>query len=397
MNIVYLGSLCSPKLYAECISKSISLDNAGLVLQNSLLEGLNANANIISTFSLPSILSKKKILIKEEKYITNYCKNNYSIQYINISGIKQILSLLFSYNCKQKIQLNPDVIFIYSIESPLLKIAKHIKNKYPKCKIIMFITDLPEFMSNSKNKLYRTLKSVEAKIVNKYINIIDGYILLSKYMPERFSIGSKPYMIMEGIWNGNNERNEKKSYDTQYKTILYTGGLTYRYGIANLIDAFMSLSNNNYRLLLCGKGDCEEYIMAAAKKDKRIHFLGQLAHKKIIELQQQADLLVNPRNSDEIYTRYSFPSKIMEYLASGTPTLLCKLPAIPEEYYKYCFTVENTEIETLRCKIDDIFHLPDEKLKSIACAAQRFINQNKNAKTQGEKIVNFINTIKFNT
>ena len=38
---------------------------------------------------------------------------------------------------------------------------------------------------------------------------------------------------------------------------------------------------------------------------------------------------VNPRQNNEEFTKYSFPSKTMEYLASGVPVVAYKLDGIP--------------------------------------------------------------------
>ena len=44
----------------------------------------------------------------------------------------------------------------------------------------------------------------------------------------------------------------------------------------------------------------------------------------------------------------------MEYLASGIPTLIYKLPGIPDEYYQYCFSLEDLGVEALANKMMDI-------------------------------------------
>ena len=62
-----------------------------------------------------------------------------------------------------------------------------------------------------------------------------------------------------------------------------------------------------------------EKIIACSKKDNRIVFKGMVPNKIVVEDQLKATLLVNPRPSIGEFTRYSFPSKNMEYMVSGTP------------------------------------------------------------------------------
>lgn len=39
----------------------------------------------------------------------------------------------------------------------------------------------------------------------------------------------------------------------------------------------------------------------------------------VLKAQSESEILVNPRNDNNEFTKYSFPSKVIEYLGSGTP------------------------------------------------------------------------------
>jgi len=43
--------------------------------------------------------------------------------------------------------------------------------------------------------------------------------------------------------------------------------------------------------------------------------------------------------------RYSFPSKLIEYMASATPVLTTRLPGIPPEYEPYVYWIEDDSVE----------------------------------------------------
>ena len=83
----------------------------------------------------------------------------------------------------------------------------------------------------------------------------------------------------------------------------------------------------------------------------------------------------------------------MEYLASGTPTLLYKLPGIPSEYYKYCFTINSLNINDFSIRIDEVLSKPKDELVELGKKARDFILENKNPKIQCEKIIKMINKI----
>ena len=130
-----------------------------------------------------------------------------------------------------------------------------------------------------------------------------------------------------------------------------------------------------------------------SENDNRIILKGQLPHSEILNIQRNATLLVNPRTSDGEFTKFSFPSKTMEYLASGTPTLLYKLDGIPNEYYNYCFALGKWNgIDDLTQKIRAIINMPSEELKKIGMAARQFVLEKKNPIYQCSRMIEFLKT-----
>ena len=133
-----------------------------------------------------------------------------------------------------------------------------------------------------------------------------------------------------------------------YKRQLYTGKLDSRFGIKEMIEAFISIPDKEYQLWICGDGSDRKMVENAAKQDNRIKFFGLVRQEVAFTMQAQATLLINPRKGDEPYTKYSFPSKTMEYMASGTPTVMYPLPGIPMEYYKHLIIIPDNTKETLK-------------------------------------------------
>ena len=214
-------------------------------------------------------------------------------------------------------------------------------------------------------------------------------------MTEMLPIGNKSWTVVEGIFNNSQDDvlvNKKTSKDAlQY--IFYAGTLAKRYGVMNLVEAFMHITNQNTRLVICGAGDSEKEIVKCTSIDRRIIFKGQLPRIEVLKLQKESTLLVNPRTPEKEYTKFSFPSKTMEYLASGVPVLLYKLPGIPEEYYQYCYSIEDLSIEYLTNKMNEILSLDSYELKLKGDKAREFILREKNPASQAHKIVNLINSL----
>jgi glycosyltransferase involved in cell wall biosynthesis len=99
------------------------------------------------------------------------------------------------------------------------------------------------------------------------------------------------------------------------------------------------LPDPNYRLVLCGRGDCEDYIKEKQTADSRILYQGLVTADVARDWIRKADVLVNPRLNDEEYTKYSFPSKNIEYLLSGNPVVASMLSGMPEDYRRFIYEI----------------------------------------------------------
>jgi glycosyltransferase involved in cell wall biosynthesis len=211
-------------------------------------------------------------------------------------------------------------------------------------------------------------------------------------MTTMLPVENKPFIVVEGIYNPDRELDMASELKDD-KIILYTGTLMKRYGVLNLVNAFLKIKSKSVSLIVCGEGDAKNEILKLSQRDSRIIYKGLMAHGEVLSLQKRATLLVNPRTPEGIYTKYSFPSKIMEYFASGSPTLMYKLPGIPEEYYDFCYSIEMLGEGALASKIDELLGLPPEELKQKGLSAREFVLSQKNPEVQCAKIIEMLKKI----
>jgi glycosyltransferase involved in cell wall biosynthesis len=100
-------------------------------------------------------------------------------------------------------------------------------------------------------------------------------------------------------------------------------------------------------LCFAGGGNAVTLVEEATKRNPNIQYLGYCTKEEVFDLQNKATVLVNPRSAFEEYTKYSFPSKTMEYLSMGKPVAMNKLPALPKEYEEHLFLFEEETAESM--------------------------------------------------
>ena len=400
MNLIFLGGFF-PKQYISSILKKskLQIQNAANNFQWAFINGLEQNLDQpIKLITAPFIGWYPKFykdLIIRTKYLTN--KNNIDVGimvgFLNLPQIKHVFRFLNLYKNLKKLlsSTQENIIIVYSLDFSLLKSALLLKKNNPKLKICVIITDCYDYNENSNkfHKLY--LKYIYNPILNNFLSQIDLFVVLTDKIVDLLKLQNKPWVRIEGIFDENsNIQKININKNRSIKIVLYTGTLEYPYGIKQLLDAFKLIEDPDYRLWICGGGTGITLVNNRALYDNRIQYYGIVSTEKITELQAAATILVNPRNNIGEYNKYSFPSKTIEYLASGTPTLIYKLDGIPEEYFDYCFTVKDNEINSLANAIYCTCQMNPSFLKEKGENARNFILANKTAKIQCGKVMKMI-------
>lgn len=399
-DIAFLGGLFPKETEAEIYEKSKgSVQAAANALQWNIVEGLdkcnNTPVKIINSLFIGAYPRKfRDLLIKTYKFKHNKNSDDINIGFLNIFGIKHFIKY---YTLKPYLKKWADfkngekVIIAYSLNYTFAKCLRYIKKVNPQIRTCIVVPDLPEYMnlSNKVSPLYRFLKNIEIKCIRKNMQYIDSYVLLTEQMAGFLKIDKK-YTVVEGISTDvfTNIIINKKEDNKKY--ILYTGTLNEKYGVLDLVEAFNQINRQEYRLILCGSGDSENKIKQYAKSDDRIIYKGQIKREDVLKLQMEATVLINPRKNDEEYTKYSFPSKILEYLSSGTPVIAYKLDGIPDEYDNYIYYINGDKTENIASKIIEVCEKSQEERNEFGERAREFVANNKNNFIQAQKILNMV-------
>ncbi len=396
MIVLFESQIYPDELISEINNKSKDIpDYAAHNLCKAINSGLLSNGVSVSLINVPNIGSFP-FLYRSPRVPGSNMESGISIPFWNVSVLKRYdIRRKIYKEIKKRLSKIPDnenvFLLLYNFRS--IHLVSKLKKSFPSLKVCLIVTDLPEFMLKPSSKILKIGESIigDSKLDNESFCLIDGFILLAPAMREKLSMSNKPWIQIEGIYNSDTQ--VKKEIKELHKTILYTGNLGLRYGIGSLLEAFHQIKDDDFRLWICGGGDGLEEVKRYCSFDERIHYKGILSRSEVLCLQKKATVLVNPRNSNDDYTLYSFPSKTMEYMASGTPVIMSHLKSIPAEYDQHIYYVENETIEGLKKKLIEVCSKPPEELGIMGKAASDFIMKNKTPEPQMAKVVNFLSKI----
>lgn len=390
---LYISALASESRINREFQKTGS--NPGFAVQKFsrlLVKGLKANGITVNTLS-------NSIIIDNNMYVPSYKEIEDGINYkyiphINIPILKHLGIVLYTffYVLCWGFSKRTEKTIICDVLSISVCIGALLASKINRVLSVAVVTDVYGMMIGDEST---SLIAKLASFANQwYINSFNKYILLTEEMNSVLNKKKRPYLVMEALCDASLSPNDPTEIvKNQPRTVVYAGGLYEEYGLKMLAEGFLAANVENAKLIYYGSGPYAEHFSELCSKHPNLEYRGVAPNSEVVKEELKASLLVNPRFTTEEYTKYSFPSKNMEFMASGTPLLTTKLPGMPKEYYPYVFLFKEETIQGYADAISNALSYSQDYLNELGTKAKQFVLNNKNNIAQGKRIINFINNL----
>lgn len=354
-----------------------------------LAEGFVKNNVDVEVISNPPYFSSRKKYVR----IPSDCENGVKFRYmtfIKAPVIRHIFLFLNALIACMDIGKKTGEFIVCDILCYSTGLGALFASKLSRKKIVGLVTDLP-WLIDENGKISYKMKILKG-FQKWYVRQFTHYVFLTEQMDREINVKHRPYIVIEGFANIDMKYIENNlSEKVIPKQLMYAGFLQAKYGLKMLLDAFTSLKKLNARLIIYGTGPFVDELKQYTSKDERIEYRGLASNDKIVEAEIRASVLVNPRPTHEEYTKYSFPSKNMEYMASGTPVLTTRLPGMPKEYYPYVYTFADESVNAYARELEHVMNIPLEELHAKGLEAKKWVLKNKNNLYQCQRIIDMVN------
>ena len=375
-KILFIGNYTTEELYKTITEKGIrDLSQAARLFQKRFI---NAMSEFDSGFQAISLIPTDGSIELPEQV----CEGKTIIKVIKIEpGIQGTITTMNVIDHEiREIESNNLTIIMYAVNPialiPILRIKKR-----KKIKIVTICPELPRFRRYKKS----IRNEFKRRVFEHYNRKFDGFIIFAEEMNKYLPV-NRHYMLLEGFAPEVIQLPERR----ERNIALYAGGLAEDNGIRMMIEA-AHLSKRIDELWICGVGDCLEYVKQNA--NEKVRYLGRLSNDQVLLAEKQAKVLLNVRDPRNDLTRFSFPSKILEYMASGGIVISSKLPAIPKEYYKYMVLLDKYTEEDLAIQLDTVFSMSDDDFAAFTSASTKYV-KTKQATNRCSQILDFISKLK---
>jgi len=215
----------------------------------------------------------------------------------------------------------------------------------------------------------------------------DGHTVVTQAIATDLLAGHRVLRLEGGV---DDEPDLYRALSRDYSTVTVAGRLDHLNGIDLVLDAFRLLSRSDLRLKIAGAGPLEEHVQEAVRHDSRIEYLGFLESSDVRRLYAQSDLLLAIRRTLALDSRYFFPSKVLEYFATGIPTLATAMPDLVAEFADKCFILTSETPKALAQSITEVLGLPPAQRRAVASRARAYVRANKSWPAQLERLRGYV-------
>ena len=245
---------------------------------------------------------------------------------------KNPIRAYFEYQSKLKrLSLWADLIISYNIQYVWFGLG-HLAKVNGKKSVLVWADHTPiSARNNIIGKLYAYLSELNVKQYQKVV-------ALSPNM-EAYISSSQEYTISHGCVDYGQFKDFYYKKPSKILTIMFSGLLAPVTGADLLYEAIKKIQRKDLKIIVTGKGPLEGQFKKV--KDERLDFRGFVSREEYLKLLQEADILINPRNMNLLENNNNFPSKILEYLATGKYIISTRFSGW-KDYEGLCYFIDSS-------------------------------------------------------
>lgn len=400
MNILFVGAAIPNELCGKYKGCSVAGNKMQLGIIQSLSRRDGCNIQVLSTYPIAAYPKESVLGMRGKIFWVTSKIRMASVSFINLFVLKQITQAIgitleiIRWRTAHKSEKNLILCFNACTERSIPVI---LVSQIYKIHKICIVADLP-----TNIKQHNIIKQI-ANYLQKRTSIFalrkfDGLIVLNEEAQKRYA-PKLPFCIIDGGINLKDFTGPvifggtfPQLPNLGKRVILYSGALTEYNGIPNLIKAIKRINAGDVIFKFYGGGPLTQLVRDESKTDERIQYGGLVSNGEIVKIQRESSFLINPRPTSTLLSLITFPSKILEYMMSGTPILTTRLNSLVNEYKDLLLFINDDPIGMAN-DIDQALKIDEKSLVTRSKLAYQYVKENKSWEAQSKVIYVFLHEI----
>lgn len=313
---------------------------------------------------------------------------------LNIKILKQIFwgwkirGIVKRWSCQQK--EGEREVLVYNLYTPPVKDLINACHHYG-CRLTAILYDLgvpPKRLKLSRATMmgYRHME----KQFEKYIPQLDGRVIINESIIRHYAPDKDFLLVDGGINDGVIARlfPLEESQNERF-TFVLAGMLWDQNGTKMVLDCLSAHPEIKADFVFAGIGLDVPIIAERAKSDPRIHYAGMLSPDELFKLYERADVLLNLRIEEEV--DFHFPSKLLEYMATGKHVISTSIAHAERDYGEFITIINENSPDALASAIKYVMACGKKNIYEQGVRARTFMIEKRNWRYQTKRILDYIN------
>jgi len=244
----------------------------------------------------------------------------------------QKISAYFKYISQAvKVVKNSNILHCHDLNTmPIAFIVKKLYNK--SIKIVYdaheYETEMNHLSKRSRKLMYffeKRLIKLADKVITVSDSIADEYVKLYPFIEKPSLVLNCPPYRKSTDKKHNIFRERFKIQDSAI-IFLYQGSLSKGRGLELILEAFQTIPNKRYTLVIMGYGELEEYTNNIANQNTNIFFHEAVSPSVLLNYTSSADIGLSIIQNTCLSYYYCLPNKMFEYIMAEIPLMVSNLP-----------------------------------------------------------------------
>lgn len=256
-------------------------------------------------------------------------------------------------------------------------------------KLISYVFDTHATATESKRFFRKFLINLYYELGTSLLRSVDAVFLLNPNAYRRLRLKRTPVLVSRVGVNASLPPTSLKAPAQPEYRVAYAGSLEPCNGIIQLLKSMTFIDDPAISLTIVGDGSLTPQVQHLAADDSRVTLMGRVNKAAVDNVIRSSDLVVNLRDINDPVVHFSFPSKLIDYMASGVP-VLSTIPMGGTESNSLLRLASGLAPEDIARDINDAKKEEKHRAMARALAAHRYVGRHHLWPDIGDEVIDFL-------
>lgn len=307
-----------------------------------------------------------------------------SINYMGIMGWFRYMFFLCGFEDKRNITIITSGYYFGEI------FLIYVFTKVFKCRAFSYVYDTHKMAISKFGYIKKLLSEVYFRAGFELVIRLSGLMVLNDAFIKKKHIKTRYLLTMIGV--ADTQPADRSSFSDEFRRpiIVFAGTMNEDNGINLIIDIFQCHDSLDCDFHIYGDGEVEmvDRVIDLCKANKNVKYFGRILDSQLQERLSAANYLLNLRDPLCPACDYAFPSKLINFMASGTPVITNIFPGLTRDYYGYLNVIDAYSSLALHSKIRQL--ISEKYDRTLGQAARNYIVRKHSLDVIGPRVLDFI-------